>query len=75
MEKIYYKHMIVKSTDQDKAEKAINDYIEDSKELGEINIISLNVIPERIGVIAVEGHCIPTYWYHISLVYTQTSNL
>lgn len=75
MEKIYYKHMIVKSGNQDDVEKELNNYLKDGKELRKINIISLKVIPEKIDTVNVEGHAIPKYWYHISLVYTQRSNL
>ena len=69
MKKIYYKHTIITSYNQDDVEREINSYIEDA---GDINIISLNVIPEMVGVDVVEGHRVPKYWYHISLAYTIT---
>jgi len=68
MEKIYYKHIIIKTGDQDDVEKEINSYVE---EAGNINIISLNVAPERVGVIDCDGYLVPKYWYHISIVYTS----
>lgn len=34
-----------------------------------IEIISINVIPERVKTINIAGYGIPKYWYHISLVY------
>ena len=68
MKKIYYKHIRITSGDQDDAQKAINDYIEEGED---INIISLNVIPERVGVINCDGYALPKYWYNISLVYTS----
>ena len=68
MKKIYYKHIIIKTFDQDDAEKEINSYVEDA---GDINIISLNVIPERVSTTDVDGYALPYYWYHISIVYTS----
>lgn len=68
MKKIYYKHTIIKTGDQDDAEKEINSYVSDA---GNINIISLNVVPERVRNVDVDGYVIPKYWYHISLVYTS----
>jgi hypothetical protein len=69
MKKIYYKHIIITSGNQDDAEREINSYIEDA---GDINIISLNIMPEKVGVENVEGFLVPKYWYHISLAYTRT---
>lgn len=66
MKKIYYKHIIVRTGEQDDVEKEINSYIDEN-----INIISLNVTPERIGVIERDGYAYPNYWYNISLVYTS----
>lgn len=66
MKKIYYKHIIIKTGDQDDVEKEINSYIKDAED---INIISCNVIPERVGSIPGVGHTLPKYWYHISIVY------
>ena len=54
--------------DQDLVEKEINSYVNDA---GDINIISLNVIPEMVGVVDCDGHALPKYWYHISIVYTS----
>ena len=68
MKKIYYKHMIIHSFDQDDVEKEINSYVEDA---GNINIISLNVIPERVSTTDCDGYAVPNYWYHISIVYTS----
>jgi len=68
MKKIYYKHMIIGNFDQDEVEQAINDYVKDA---GDINIISLNVIPEQYGSEVMEGYNIPKFRYHISLVYTS----
>ena len=68
MKKIYYKHIIIKTGDQDDAEEEINSYV---KEAGNINIISLNVIPEMVGVVDCDGYTLPKYWYHISMVYTS----
>jgi hypothetical protein len=68
MKKIYYKHIIITSGDQDDVEKEINSYI---KEAGNINIISLNVVPERAGVVDCDGYAVPRYWYHISMSYTS----
>lgn len=68
MKKIYYKHTIINSYNQDDVEQEINDYL---KEAGDINIISLNVIPENCGTDVIEGYAIPKYRYHISLVYTS----
>ena len=67
MKKIYYKHIIIKTFDQDDVEKEINSYVKDA---GDINIISLNVIPERVSTTDVDGYALPNYWYHISMVYT-----
>lgn len=67
MKKIYYKHIIIKTGDQDDAEKEINSYTNDA---GNINIISLNVIPERVATINCDGYALPKYWYHINIVYT-----
>ena len=69
MKKIYYKHTIITSGNQDDVEREINSYIEDG---GDINIISLNIMPEKVGVENVEGYQVPKYWYHISLAYTST---
>lgn len=68
MKKIYYKHMIVKNGGQDDAEKEINSYIKDA---GDINIISLNVTPEMVGVVDCDGYALRKYWYHINIVYTS----
>ena len=68
MKKIYYKHIIITTGDQDDVEKEINSYI---KEAGNINIISLNVIPEKWGTAVIEGYSIPKYCYHISMAYTS----
>lgn len=67
MKKIYYKHIKITTGDQDDAEKEINSYVRDA---GNINIISLNVIPERVGIVDCDGYAVPKYWYHISMVYT-----
>lgn len=67
MKKIYYEHISITSVDQDDVEKEINSYI---KEAGNINIISLNVIPEKWSTAFIEGYAIPKYCYHISMVYT-----
>lgn len=64
MKKIYYHDIIIKSGNQDDVEREINEYVKDG---GDINLISLNVIPERVGC---EGYILPKYWYHISMVYT-----
>lgn len=69
MEKIYYKHILITSGNQDDVEREINSYIEDA---GNINIISLNVIPEMVGTEYIEGYKVPKFWYHISLAYTST---
>lgn len=69
MKKIYYKHIIVRTGEQDDVEKEINSYIDEN-----INIISLNVTPEKVSdTDCKEGYLlqVPKYWYHISLVYTS----
>ena len=68
MKKLYYKHTIIHSFSQDDVEQEINKYV---KESGDINIISLNVIPEKWGSAVVGGYATTTYCYHISLVYTS----
>ena len=67
MKKIYYKHMLITSGNQDDVEREINSYIEDA---GNINIISLNVVPEKVRDVDIDGYAIPKYWYHISMAYT-----
>ena len=67
MKKIYYHDIIIKSGNQDDVEREINEYVKDG---GDINFISLNVIPERVGIVDCEGYALPKYWYHISMVYT-----
>ena len=67
-QKIYYKHTIITSGEQDDAEKEINSYVNDA---GNINIISLNVTPERVGIVDCDGYALPKYWYHINIVYTS----
>lgn len=67
MNKIYFKHVIIRDGNQDTVEREINEYINGSENL---NIISLNVIPEKIAIDRFEGYAIPKYWYHISIVYT-----
>lgn len=67
MKKIYYKHIRITTGDQDDVEREINEYVKDG---GDINIISLNVVPERVGIVDCEGYALPKYWYHISIVYT-----
>ena len=42
MKKIYFKHIIVRTGEQDDVEKEINSYVDEN-----INIISLNVTPEK----------------------------
>lgn len=64
MKKVYYKHVIIKTGDQDDVEKEINSF-------SGVTTISLNVIPERVGVENVQGFSLPIYWYHISLAYTS----
>ena len=68
MKKIYYKHIVITTGDQDDVEEEINSYIE---EAGNISIISLNVAPDRVGVIDCEAYSLPKYWYHISMAYTS----
>ena len=68
MKKIYYHDIIIKSGNQDDVEREINEYVKDG---GDINFISLNVIPERVGIVDCEGYALPKYWYHISMVYTS----
>ena len=48
--------------------KEINFYVDEN-----INIISLNVTPEKVSDTDCEGDLliVPIYWYHISLVYTS----
>lgn len=67
MEKIYFKHIIIHSGNQDDVEKEINSYINGE---GNINILSLNVTPEKVGVVNCEGYALPKYWYHICISYT-----
>lgn len=67
MKKIYFKHIIIHTGNQDDVEKEINSYVNGE---GSISIISLNVTPERVGVVDCEGHAMPKYWYHIAIVYT-----
>lgn len=68
MKKIYYKHIIVRTGEQDDVEKEINSYVDKN-----INIISLNVIPEKVSDTDCDGYWlrVPKYWYHISLAYTS----
>ena len=68
MKKIYYKHIIVRTGEQNDVEKEINSYVDEN-----INIISLNVTPEKVSDTDWEGDLliVPIYWYHISLVYTS----
>lgn len=74
MKKIYYKHIIVRTGEQDDVEREINFWVNEN-----INIISLNVTPEKVSDTDYEGGClvggcllsVPKYWYHISLVYTS----
>ena len=69
MKKIYYKHIIIGTGEQDDVEREINFYMDEN-----INIISLNVTPERVSdTDCEEGYLlsVPKYWYHISLVYTS----
>lgn len=68
MKKIYFKHIIVRTGEQDDVEKEINSYVDEN-----INIISLNVTPEKVSDTDCEGYLlqVPMYWYHISLVYTS----
>jgi hypothetical protein len=68
MKKIYYKHITITTGDQDDVEKEINSYINEGDD---INIISLNVTPERVGTIDYDGYTLPKYWYHISMTYTS----
>jgi len=68
MKRIYYKHIIINRFNQDDVEREINEYVKDA---GDINIISLNVIPEQWGSDILEGHVIPKFRYHISIVYTS----
>lgn len=65
MKKIYYKHTIIRSSNQDDVEQKINEYVKDARR---IDIISLNVIPEPY---VMKGYNLPMYIYHISLVYTS----
>ena len=68
MKKIYYKHIIIRTGEQNDVEKEINSYVDEN-----INIISLNVTPEKISDADCDG-CwlsVPKYWYHINLVYTS----
>ena len=69
MKKIYYKHIIVRSGEQDDVEKEINSYVNSDED---INIISLNVIPEQYNS-EIGGYVIPKCRYHISLVYNLKS--
>ena len=69
MKKIYYKHIIVRTGEQNDVEKEINSYVDEN-----INIISLNVTPEKVSDTDCEGGYllqVPKYWYHINLVYTS----
>jgi len=68
MKKIYYHDIIIKSGNQDDVEREINEYVKDGRD---INLISLNVVPERVGIVDCEGYALPKYWYHISMVYTS----
>lgn len=69
MEKIHYEHIIINSGVLSDTETKINAYIENLKMFGEVEIISLNVIPEQVKTVIIDGYGIPMYHYHISLVY------
>lgn len=69
MKKIYFKHIVIGTGEQDDVEKEINFFVNEN-----INIISLNVTPEKVSdTDCKEGYLlqVPKYWYHISLVYTS----
>ena len=69
MKKIYNKHIIIGTGEQNAVERVINFFINEN-----INIISLNVTPEKVSDTDCEGGYllqVPKYWYHISLVYTS----
>ena len=68
MKKIYYKHIIIGTGEQNDVEKEINFWVNEN-----INIISLNVTPEKVSDTDCEGQWLqfPKYWYHISVVYTS----
>ena len=62
---VYFKHSIIFSGDQQDVENEINVFTKDKY----IEVFSVNVTPERVGDIDIDGHKFPKYIYHITIVY------
>lgn len=64
--KVYFKHSIIFSGIQEDVEKEINTFTQ-NKYIEEV--ISVNVIPEKVGDINIDGRKFPKYIYHLTIVY------
>ena len=64
--KIYFKHSIIRSGNQDEVEREINVYND-----ADCEVVSVNVTPERIGVYESDGYSFPQYIYHVCIAYQE----
>ena len=67
IEKLYFKHSIITSGDQDEVEREINVF---NNEVSKV--VNVTVTPERVGDYTMEdGIKLPRYIYHVCIVYTD----
>ena len=66
-QKLYFKHSIINSGDQNAVETEINVYNN-----GHLRVVNVTVTPEHVGDNTIEvGVKIPQYIYHVCIVYTD----
>lgn len=66
-QKLYFKHSIINSGDQNAVETEIN-----ACNKGHLSVVNVTVTPERVGDYTMEPSVkIPQYIYHVCIVYTD----
>lgn len=68
-QKLYFKHSIITSGDQDAVESEINTF-----NCGSSKIVNVTVTPERVGEYTLKDGTklpIPRFIYHVCIVYTD----
>lgn len=64
-QKLYFKHLVITSGDQDEVEREINDFNNKYSK-----VVHVTVTPERIGDYTMEnGIKLPKWIYHVCIVY------
>lgn len=66
VKKIYFKHSIITSGDQDDVEKEINVFNDE-----DCQVLGVTVTPQQVGVNKIVGYEFPKYIYHVCITYQE----